>query len=98
MTTNRSQFEVSITTTPSDFGYDEGQAPSDSELMDRIGVDKRGTVRTVSEYISEQKQQLGGTYHRVVIRECATGEFWSFARFDALDDDRRSLESLRKYG
>ncbi|MEN6535528.1 MAG: hypothetical protein ABFD89_17825 [Bryobacteraceae bacterium] len=94
MTTNRSQFEVSITTTTSDFGYDNKQAPSDAELMGRVGVDKRGSVRTVSEYIAAQKQQLGGTYHRVVIRECATGEFWTFARFSALDDERRALASL----
>ena len=94
-TTNRSQFEVSITTTPSDFGYDSNtQAPSDAELLARIGVDKRGSVRTVSEYIATQKQQLGGTYHRVVIRECATGEFWTFAQFSALNNDRLALASL----
>ena len=81
MTTNRSQFEISITTDPDDFGYGHNAASSDRELLDRIGVDKRGTIMTVSAYLAEQLKDLGGTYSRTVIREIATDRFWTRSEF-----------------
>ena len=98
-TINRSQFEISISTDPSDFGYGGGKpAPTSAELMARIGVDKRGTVNVVSKYLSGQAQKLGGAVYRVVIREVATDEFWTQSEFGAFADEQKAMSELRKFG
>jgi len=83
-TTNRSQFELSISTSPSDFGYGNKPAPTNAELVARIGVDKRGTVRSVQQYWQKQLRNLGSSDYRVVIRECATGRYWTRDEFAEL--------------
>jgi hypothetical protein len=95
--TSRSRFEVLISTDPTDFGYGSSATPSDEALFARIGADFRGTVEQSGRYLSEQCQSLGGTYHRVVVREVATGKFWTRREFFYLVNDFAACRNARKY-
>jgi hypothetical protein len=81
--TTTSKFAASITTNPSHFGHDpRGRNYSDDEILG-TEPDVQGTMDHVYSRIVSEKTKLGGTYHRVVVKNLTSGEFVKWDNFRA---------------